>query len=147
MCPDYDITVIGGGHAGSEAAAAAARMGLKTLLVTPRKDRIGWMSCNPSVGGLAKGHLVTELEALGGISAQIADKTGIQFRLLNRSRGPAVRAPRSQNDRKLYQIEMRRILESLDRLDLMEALVGELILEGGVVKLKKYQMLPITWRC
>src|SRR2546425_10285384 len=107
----FDVVVIGAGHAGCEAAAAAARMGAQTALVTLNLDLIGQMSCNPAVGGIAKGHLVREVDALGGLMGRIIDRTGIQFRLLNRSRGPAVQSPRAQADRALYRKEMRRTLE------------------------------------
>ena len=108
---DYDVIVIGGGHAGAEAAWAASGMGASVALVTLRRGTIGQMSCNPAIGGLAKGQLVREIDALGGLMGEVADATGIQFRLLNRSKGPAVRGPRCQSDKYRYAAEVRRRLE------------------------------------
>lgn len=119
----FDVIVIGAGHAGCEAASAAARLGAKTALVTINLDLIGQMSCNPAIGGIAKGHVVREIDALGGIMGRVIDRTGIQFRLLNRSRGPAVRSPRAQADRSLYRTEMRRVLESTPNLHLRQGVV------------------------
>ncbi len=127
----FDVVVIGGGHAGCEAASAAARLGARTALVTLNLDLIGQMSCNPAIGGIGKGHLVREIDALGGIMGRVIDRTGIQFRLLNRSRGPAVRAPRAQADRTLYRLEMRRTLEATPNLSLRQGIVTDLIVEEG----------------
>ena len=124
----FDVIVIGAGHAGCEAASAAARLGASTGLITLNLDLIGQMSCNPAIGGIAKGHLVREIDALGGIMGRVIDRTGIQFRLLNRSRGPAVQSPRAQADRSLYRIEMRRVLEGTPNLSLRQGKVVDLIL-------------------
>jgi tRNA uridine 5-carboxymethylaminomethyl modification enzyme len=129
----FDVIVIGAGHAGCEAASAAARLGAQTALVTLNLDLIGQMSCNPAIGGIAKGHLVREIDALGGIMGRIIDRTGIQFRLLNRSRGPAVQSPRAQADRALYRTEMRRTLEATPNLHLRQGLVVDLIVENGKI--------------
>ncbi|HEX8476485.1 MAG TPA: tRNA uridine-5-carboxymethylaminomethyl(34) synthesis enzyme MnmG [Pyrinomonadaceae bacterium] len=129
----FDVIVIGAGHAGCEAASAAARLGSQTALVTLSLDLIGQMSCNPAVGGIAKGHLVREVDALGGIMGRVIDRTGIQFRLLNRSRGPAVQAPRAQADRALYRTEMRHTLEATPNLHLRQGLVVDFIIEKGRV--------------
>jgi len=125
----FDVIVIGAGHAGCEAASAAARLGAQTALITLNLDLIGQMSCNPAIGGIAKGHIVREIDALGGIMGRVIDRTGIQFRLLNRSRGPAVQAPRAQADRALYRTEMRQVLEETPNLHLRQGLVIELIVE------------------
>lgn len=127
----FDVIVIGAGHAGCEAASAAARLGAQTALVTLNLDLIGQMSCNPAIGGIAKGHLVREIDALGGIMGRVIDRTGIQFRLLNRSRGPAVQSPRAQADRALYRTEMRRTLEATPNLHLRQGLVVDLIVKDG----------------
>jgi len=108
---EFDVVVVGAGHAGCEAAMAAARMGLRTALFTLNLDLIAQMSCNPAIGGIAKGHLVREVDALGGIMGEVADACGIQFRLLNTSRGPAVWSPRAQCDKALYRVKMREVLE------------------------------------
>ncbi len=129
----FDVIVIGAGHAGCEAASAAARLGAETALVTLNLDLIGQMSCNPAIGGIAKGHVVREIDALGGVMAGAIDRTGIQFRLLNRSRGPAVQSPRAQADRSLYRTEMRRILEATPNLHLRQGAVVDLITENNKV--------------
>src|SRR5438034_982320 len=129
----FDVIVIGGGHAGCEAASAAARIGAQTAMVTLNLDLIGQMSCNPAIGGIAKGHLVREIDALGGIMGRVIDRTGIQFRLLNRSRGPAVQSPRAQADRALYRREMRRTLEATPNLHLRQGMVIELVVKDGRV--------------
>jgi len=129
----FDVIVIGAGHAGCEAASAAARLGAQTALVTLNLDLIGQMSCNPAIGGIAKGHLVREIDALGGIMGRIIDRTGIQFRLLNRSRGPAVQSPRAQADRALYRTEMRHTLEATPNLHLRQGLVVDLIVKDGQI--------------
>lgn len=127
----YDVIVVGAGHAGCEAALAAARMGCETLIVTINPDTIAKMSCNPAIGGLAKGHLVKEIDALGGEMAKNIDKTGIQFRRLNTKKGPAVRSSRAQADKKAYQDEMKRVLESQPCLDIKQVMVDELLTENG----------------
>jgi tRNA uridine 5-carboxymethylaminomethyl modification enzyme len=130
----FDVIVIGAGHAGCEAASASARLGAQTALVTLNLDLIGQMSCNPAIGGIAKGHIVREIDALGGIMGRVIDRTGIQFRLLNRSRGPAVQAPRAQADRALYRTEMRQVLEETPNLHLRQGLVIELLVEDGQIR-------------
>lgn len=130
----FDVIVIGAGHAGCEAASAAARLGSSTALVTLNLDLIGQMSCNPAIGGIAKGHLVREIDALGGIMGRVIDRTGIQFRLLNRSRGPAVQSPRAQADRMLYRGEMRRVLEGTANLALRQGKVVDLVIHNNQVR-------------
>lgn len=130
---EFDVLVIGAGHAGCEAAHAAARMGAKTAVVTFNLDLIAQMSCNPAIGGIAKGHLVREMDALGGLMGRVIDETGIQFRMLNRSRGPAVQAPRAQADRSLYRRQMRRELESIPNLHLRQGEVVELLTKDSHV--------------
>jgi tRNA uridine 5-carboxymethylaminomethyl modification enzyme len=130
----FDVIVIGSGHAGCEAASAAARMGSQTALVTLNLDLIGQMSCNPAIGGVAKGNLVREIDALGGIMGRVIDRTGIQFRLLNRSRGPAVQSPRAQADRSLYRQEMRHVLEETPNLHLRQGLVTDFIIDKGFIR-------------
>src|SRR6202521_2394535 len=133
MPEKYDVVVIGAGHAGCEAARACARMGLKTAMVTMNLDLIAQMSCNPAIGGIAKGHLVREVDALGGIMGEITDAVGIQFRLLNTSRGPAVWSPRAQCDKQAYRLKMREVLESQPNLKIKQAEVAELIVEESLV--------------
>jgi tRNA uridine 5-carboxymethylaminomethyl modification enzyme len=130
----WDVIVIGGGHAGCEAAAAAARFGARTLLLTHKVETIGEMSCNPAIGGLGKGHLVREIDALDGLMGRMADKAGIQFRLLNRSKGPAVRGPRAQIDRKLYREAMQAALAEQEGLDILADAVEDLVIKDGVVE-------------
>ena len=129
---EYDVIVVGAGHAGCEAAAAAANMGSKTLLVTMNMQTIAQMSCNPAMGGIAKGQIVREIDALGGYSGIVSDKSAIQFRMLNRSKGPAMWSPRTQNDRMLFASEWRKVLEGLPNLDFWQDMVSSLIIENGV---------------
>jgi tRNA uridine 5-carboxymethylaminomethyl modification enzyme len=140
----FDVVVVGAGHAGCEAAMAAARMGLKTALYTLNVDLIAQMSCNPAVGGIAKGHLVREVDALGGIMGEITDAVGIQFRLLNTSRGPAVWSPRAQCDKQAYRLKMREVLESQPTLKIKQAEVADLIIEEAPGSGLQVSDLPTT---
>ena len=129
--PTYDVIVVGAGHAGSEAAGAAAELGANTLLITMNLEAIAKMSCNPAMGGVAKGQLVREIDALGGEMALNTDFTAIQFKLLNTSKGPAVQAPRAQCDKKEYQIRMKHVLEQASNLDIFQCLANGIIVENG----------------
>src|SRR4051812_6693536 len=129
----YDIIVVGAGHAGCEAAAAAANMGSKVLLVTMNMQTIAQMSCNPAMGGIAKGQIVREIDALGGQSGIITDKSAIQFRMLNKSKGPAMWSPRTQNDRMRFAEEWRLALEQMPNVDFWQEMVSELIIKNGKV--------------
>src|SRR6185437_10445235 len=133
MANRVDVVVIGGGHAGCEAAAAAARLGATTALITHRFGTIGAMSCNPAIGGLGKGHLVREIDALDGLMGRTADRGGIQFRVLNRRKGPAVRGPRAQADRKLYAQAMQAEIRETANLNVIEAEVDDLIVRESAV--------------
>src|SRR3977135_3790824 len=128
MSTRFDVIVIGGGHAGCEAAAAAARMGARTALLTHRFATVGAMSCNPAIGGLGKGHLVREIDALDGLMGRVADRGGIQFRVLNRRKGPAVRGPRAQADRRLYAGAMQEGIRNTANLSVLEGEVDDLLL-------------------
>src|SRR5438128_2209492 len=130
---EYDVLVVGSGHAGIEAALAAARLECRTLMVTQNLDTIGQMSCNPAIGGLAKGHIVREIDAMGGAMGLNADATGIQFRMLNKAKGPSVRAPRVQCDKKAYQFRMKAILERARKVDLKQATVSKILVDHGAV--------------
>jgi tRNA uridine 5-carboxymethylaminomethyl modification enzyme len=134
LSSSYDVIVIGGGHAGCEAAAAAARVGARTALVTQRFDTIGVMSCNPAIGGLGKGHLVREIDALDGLMGRVADAAGIQFRVLNRRKGPAVQGPRTQADRKLYRLAMQRLIGETENLTVIEAEASRFVIADGAIR-------------
>ncbi len=134
MFPNYDIIVVGAGHAGCEAAAAAANLGSKVLLITMNMQTIAQMSCNPAMGGIAKGQIVREIDALGGYSGIVTDESLIQFRMLNRSKGPAMWSPRAQNDRMLFSSRWRELLEQTPNVDFYQDMVRELIVEEGIVK-------------
>ncbi len=142
----YDAIVVGSGHAGIEAALASARLGCRTLMLTQNLDTIGQMSCNPAIGGLAKGQIVREIDALGGAMGLNADATGIQFRMLNRSKGPAVHAPRVQCDKKAYQFRMKAILERTVGLDLKQATVSKVLVVAGRAVGVETDLGLIDWR-
>src|SRR5436305_12794327 len=133
MFKKYDVIVVGAGHAGCEAAAAAANLGSSVLLVTMNMGTIAQMSCNPAMGGVAKGQIVREIDAMGGYSGIIADKTTIQFRMLNLSKGPAMWSPRTQNDRMRFHIEWRKMLENTPNIDFWQDMVSELLVKNGKV--------------
>src|SRR4030088_2590477 len=133
MQNSYDVVVVGAGHAGCEAARACARLGLKTAMVTMNLDLIAQMSCNPAIGGIGKGHLLRDIDALGGIMGEVTDAVGIQFRLLNTSRGPAVWSPRAQCDKKQYRLKMREILENEPNLRILQAEVAQLVISNARV--------------
>lgn len=133
MFQEYDVIVVGAGHAGSEAAAAAANMGSKTLLITMNMQVIAQMSCNPAMGGIAKGQIVREIDALGGYSGIVSDLSMIQFRMLNRSKGPAMWSPRTQNDRMLFSQKWREMLENTPNLDFYQDMVKALLVKGNKV--------------
>ena len=152
----YDVVIIGGGHAGCEAAAASARIGVNTALFTHKIETIGEMSCNPAIGGLGKGHLVREIDALDGVMGTVADKSGIQFRLLNRSRGPAVQGPRTQSDRVLYKEHMQKTLLNYENLEVVadpvvkflfnnDQIIGFVCQSGKEVRTKELILTTGRW--
>src|SRR6201985_2984143 len=134
MFAEYDVIVVGAGHAGCEAAAAAANMGSKVLLITMNMQTIAQMSCNPAMGGIAKGQIVREIDAMGGYSGIVSDRSMIQFRMLNRSKGPAMWSPRTQNDRQMFATEWRNMLEQTPNVDFWQDMVKEIIVQGDKVK-------------